>query len=80
MDYKTAKTLMKKYAKKAYGRKGEEIVEKNYAAMDIYTCREYPNNEVYFEIQEYLKKMFESSEETFTIIERQYDTSKDNYS
>ena len=54
--------------------------EKNYAAMDIYTCREYPNNDVYFEIQEYLKKMFDSSEETFTIIERQYDTNKGNYS
>lgn len=54
--------------------------EKNYAAMDIYTCREYPNNDVYIEIQEYLKKMFESSQENFTIIERQYDTSKDNYS
>jgi S-adenosylmethionine decarboxylase len=54
--------------------------EKNYAAMDIYTCREYPNNDVYIEIQEYLKKMFESSEDKFTIIERQYDTTKDNYS
>ena len=54
--------------------------EKNYAAMDIYTCREYPNNDVYIEIQEYLKKMFDSSEETFTIIERKYETSKDNYS
>lgn len=30
--------------------------EKNYAAMDIYTCREYPNNDVYLEIQEYIKK------------------------
>jgi S-adenosylmethionine decarboxylase len=46
--------------------------EKNYAAMDIYTCREYPNNDVYLDIQEYLKKMFDSSDETFTIIERQY--------
>lgn len=54
--------------------------EKNYAAMDIYTCREYPNNDVYIEIQEYLKKMFESSDETFTIIERQYNTNKHNYS
>ena len=54
--------------------------EKNYAAMDIYTCREYPNNDVYTEIQEYLKKMFESSDEKFTIIERKYETSKDNYS
>jgi S-adenosylmethionine decarboxylase len=46
--------------------------EKNYAAMDIYTCREYPNNDVYLDIIEYIKKMFDSSEETFSIIERQY--------
>jgi S-adenosylmethionine decarboxylase len=54
--------------------------EKNYAAMDIYTCREYPNNDIYIEIQEYLKKMFDSSEDSFTIIERQYSTNKDKYS
>ena len=54
--------------------------EKNYAAMDIYTCREYSNNDVYIEIQEYLKKMFESSDESFLIIERQYSTNKDKYS
>ena len=33
MPYATAKDLMKKYAKKAYGRKGTAIVEKNYAAI-----------------------------------------------
>lgn len=54
--------------------------EKNYASMDIYTCREYPNNDVYIEIQEYLKKMFDSSDESFIIIERQYATNKDKYS
>jgi S-adenosylmethionine decarboxylase proenzyme len=54
--------------------------EKNYASMDIYTCREYPNNDVYIEIQEYLKKMFDSSDENFIIIERQYATNKDKYS
>ncbi len=54
--------------------------EKNYADMDIYTCREYPNNDVYIEIQEYLRKMFDSSEESFTIIERQYNTNKDKLS
>jgi S-adenosylmethionine decarboxylase proenzyme len=53
--------------------------EKNYAAMDLYTCREYKNNNVYLEIQEYLKKMFDSSEENFTIIERSYETNKKNY-
>ena len=51
--------------------------EKNYAAMDIYTCREYENNDVYLEIQEYLRKMFESSDETFTIVEREYKTLKE---
>ena len=54
--------------------------EKNYAAMDIYTCREYTNNDVYTEIQEYLRKMFDSSEETFTIIDREYNTHKDKLS
>lgn len=34
MPYETAMTLMKKYAKKAYGRKGDEVVEKNYNAID----------------------------------------------
>jgi len=28
--------------------------EKNYLALDIYTCREYPDNEVYLKIYEYL--------------------------
>ena len=46
--------------------------EKGYAALDLYTCREYDNNDVYLDIQEYLKKVFESSDDTFTIIERQY--------
>jgi len=54
--------------------------EKNYVAMDIYTCREYPNNDIYIEIQEYLKKIFDSSDESFLIIERQYSTNKDKYS
>ncbi len=34
MPYDKATDLMKKYAKKAYGRKGQEIVEKNYVAID----------------------------------------------
>jgi pyruvate-ferredoxin/flavodoxin oxidoreductase len=34
MPYKEAQKLMKKYAEKAYGRKGKEIVEKNYHAID----------------------------------------------
>jgi len=46
--------------------------EKEYAALDIYTCREYKDNSVYLDIQEYLKKMFESSDDSFTIVEREY--------
>ncbi|MGS0972080.1 MAG: pyruvate:ferredoxin (flavodoxin) oxidoreductase [Candidatus Izemoplasmataceae bacterium] len=34
MPYAEAQKLMKKYAEKAYGRKGKEIVEKNYNAID----------------------------------------------
>jgi pyruvate-ferredoxin/flavodoxin oxidoreductase len=34
MPYDTAQDLMKKYAKKAYGRKGQAIVDKNYAGID----------------------------------------------
>jgi len=34
MPYEKAQDLMKKYAEKAYGRKGKEIVEKNFNAID----------------------------------------------
>ena len=34
MPYEEAKDLMKKYAKKAYGKKGDAIVELNYKAID----------------------------------------------
>ncbi len=34
VPYDRAKKLMKEYAKKEYGRKGEEIVEKNYKAIE----------------------------------------------
>jgi S-adenosylmethionine decarboxylase proenzyme len=50
--------------------------EKNYAALDLYTCREYPSNDVYLDIQEYLKKMFESDGENFTIVERSHTSMK----
>lgn len=46
--------------------------EKGYAAMDIYTCREYPNNDVYHLIQTYLSKRFDDENSVFTIIEREY--------
>jgi pyruvate-ferredoxin/flavodoxin oxidoreductase len=35
LPYDKAVSLMKKYAEKAYGRKGKEIVEKNYKAIDL---------------------------------------------
>ncbi len=34
MDYEEAKVWMKKLAKETYGRKGEAVVQKNYAAID----------------------------------------------
>jgi S-adenosylmethionine decarboxylase len=33
--------------------------EKNYIAMDIYTCREYPDNEVYNKLYNHLAKAFD---------------------
>lgn len=44
--------------------------EKNYLALDIYTCREYPDNEVYLKIYEYLVEAFHANSETPTIIDR----------
>ncbi|QMS84451.1 pyruvate:ferredoxin (flavodoxin) oxidoreductase [Candidatus Xianfuyuplasma coldseepsis] len=35
MPYETAQKLMKKYAEKTYGRKGQDIVENNYKAIDM---------------------------------------------
>lgn len=34
--------------------------EKNYASIDIYTCRQYPDNQVYLEIYDYLIKEFQA--------------------
>ena len=34
LPYKEAVKLMKKYAEKAYGRKGQDVVDKNYKAID----------------------------------------------
>ena len=34
MPYETAQDLMKKYAAKTYGKKGEAIVQLNYQAID----------------------------------------------
>ncbi|PAT02076.1 pyruvate:ferredoxin (flavodoxin) oxidoreductase [Candidatus Izimaplasma bacterium ZiA1] len=35
MPYETAQKLMKKYAEKAYGRKGKAIVDKNFRAIEV---------------------------------------------
>ena len=34
--------------------------ENNYAAIDIYTCRQYPDNQVYLEIYDYLIEQFQA--------------------
>jgi S-adenosylmethionine decarboxylase len=44
--------------------------EKNYIAMDIYTCREYPNNDVYHEIHRYLEGVFSANGVAPIIIDR----------
>lgn len=44
--------------------------EKQYIAMDIYTCREYPDNSVYQEIYDYLVGVFEADREKPIIIDR----------
>jgi S-adenosylmethionine decarboxylase len=42
--------------------------EKGYIAMDIYTCREYENNDVYHEIYQYLVDCFDAEREVKPII------------
>jgi S-adenosylmethionine decarboxylase proenzyme len=44
--------------------------EKNYIAMDIYTCREYPDNSIYEEIYQYLANVFCSKIDSPIIINR----------
>jgi len=44
--------------------------ERNYFALDIYTCREYPNNHVYENIYEYLIECFDAKRETPVILDR----------
>ena len=44
--------------------------EKQYIAMDIYTCREYPNNDVYIEIYRHLERVFCAHGAFPTIIDR----------
>lgn len=42
--------------------------EKGYIAMDIYTCREYENNDIYREIYEYLVNRFDADKNIQPII------------
>lgn len=44
--------------------------EKKYIAMDVYTCREYPDNTVYTEIYDYLVETFGADRETPIIVDR----------
>lgn len=46
--------------------------EKNYIAMDIYTCKDYSNNDVYLEIQQFLTEMFNSTDDRYVIFDREY--------
>ena len=46
--------------------------ERHYAAMDIYTCREYSDHSVYHSIQRYLSQCFQSSNENFLIVDRKF--------
>ena len=47
--------------------------EKDYLALDIYTCRDYSNNDVYLEIYEYIIGAFNALTEIPIIIDRNFD-------
>jgi len=44
--------------------------ERNYIALDLYTCRNYPDNSAYLEIYNYLTECFDSDNECPIIIDR----------
>jgi S-adenosylmethionine decarboxylase len=46
--------------------------EREYFALDIYTCRHYDDNSVYEEIYNYLVKEFQAKKENPTIIDRTF--------
>lgn len=47
--------------------------ENNYAAIDIYTCRQYPDDQVYLEIYNYLIQQFGADKtQQPTIIDRNF--------
>jgi len=46
--------------------------EKQYIAIDLYTCRDYADNMVYDEIYDLLVESFQAKKETPTIIDRRF--------
>jgi S-adenosylmethionine decarboxylase len=46
--------------------------ERDYIALDIYTCREYTDNSVYLEIYDYLIDSFHADHGTPIIIDREF--------
>ena len=46
--------------------------EKKYIAFDLYTCREYPNNDVYHEIHNYIVEEFQCDLENPQIVDREF--------
>ena len=46
--------------------------EKNYLALDVYTCREYSNNDVYLEIYDYIIGVFDAVSGEPIIIDRHF--------
>ena len=48
------------------------FVERNYVALDLYTCRQYKDNTVYTEIYNYLIDEFNALRENPVIIDRNF--------
>jgi S-adenosylmethionine decarboxylase proenzyme len=46
--------------------------ERNYIAFDLYTCRNYPNNDVYTEIHKYITEETNATYEPPIIIDRYF--------
>lgn len=44
--------------------------ERNYIAIDLYTCRNYPDNSTYLAIYNYLTDCFDADKETPVILDR----------
>jgi S-adenosylmethionine decarboxylase len=46
--------------------------EREYIALDIYTCREYPDDQTYLKIYDYLVNVFDAIRENPQIIDRRF--------